>query len=427
MDINNFEAYCDQFDRASSELELDKNLSTLLKYPNRELSVELPLVRDDGSLLILHGYRVQHNNARGPFKGGLRFHPCVDIDEVRSLAALMTFKTALVDIPFGGGKGGIQVNPKDLSPRELEQLTRTFVRAISPVIGIQTDIPAPDVNTNAQIMAWFMDEYSQIHGYTPGIVTGKPINLGGSKGREAATGYGASIVLREVAEYRKMTLKDATVVIQGFGNVGIWAAHTIHQFGCKVIAVSDSQGGILNTAGIDIPALIEYKEKNGTVHGFDDCAEIDHESLLYTRCDFLIPAALGGVIHKKNAHNLRCKMVIEAANGPTTPTADEILWSKNVPVVPDILANAGGVIASYYEWVQNLQRQYWEEEEIYKKLEKKLISAFCEVAALAHSKKELSYRTAAFMLAIKRVANTVTIRGRLGSPCAITPDLPQDT
>lgn len=427
MDINNFEAYCDQFDRAVNELGIEENLAELLKHPDRELLVELPLVRDDGSLMVLHGYRVQHNNARGPFKGGLRFHECVDLDEVRALSALMTFKTALVDIPYGGGKGGVQVDPKKLSSHELEQLTRTFVRAISPVIGVHTDIPAPDVNTNAQIMAWFMDEYSQLHGYSPGIVTGKPLNLGGSKGRNAATGYGVSIVLREVAEYRNMELKGATVVIQGFGNVGSWAAKYLDEFGCKIIAVSDSKGAIIDNSGLDITALIEYKQTHGTIQGFGNSHSIDAETLLYTPCDFLVPAALGGVIHKKNANNLRCKIVIEAANGPTTPTADTILWSKNIPVVPDILTNAGGVIASYYEWVQNLQRHYWEEEEVNSKMEKKLTSAFCEVAALAHSKRELSYRTAAFMLAIKRVTDTTTIRGRLGSPCAITPDLPQDT
>lgn len=418
VEINNYDSYCDQFDRASRELGLNESLAELLKNPDRELRVELPLVRDDGSLMVLNGYRVQHNNARGPFKGGLRFHECVDLDEVRALSALMTFKTALVDIPYGGGKGGIQVDPTKLSPRELEQLTRIFVRAISPVIGVHTDIPAPDVNTNAQIMAWFMDEYSQLHGYSPGIVTGKPLNLGGSKGREAATGYGTSIVLREVAEYRNMELKGATVVIQGFGNVGSWAAKFLDEFGCKIIAVSDCRGGIIDENGLDIPALIEYKQENGTVHGFGESRSIDADTHLYTPCDFLIPAALGGVIHKGNADKLRCRIVIEAANGPTTPTADEILWSKNIPVVPDILTNAGGVIASYFEWVQNLQRHYWEEEDVNKKLEKKLVDAFYEVAALAHSRRELSYRTAAFMLAIQRVSETIRVRGGLSSSCA---------
>lgn len=412
MEINNFKAYCDQFDRASEELEIDESLSNLLKYPDRELSVELPLIRDDGSLKVLRGYRIQHNDARGPFKGGLRYHPCVDIDEVRALSALMTFKTALVDVPFGGGKGGIQVDPSELSERELEQLTRSFVRAIAPVIGVHTDIPAPDVNTNAQIMAWFMDEYSQMSGYSPGIVTGKPISLGGSQGREAATGYGVSIVLRETAKYRGIPLEGASVVVQGFGNVGSWAARTLHGYGCKIIAVSDQNGGIQNPEGLDIPALLEHVHQSGSIHGFDQTTVIDNESLLCLPCDFLIPAALGGVIHKMNANCLQCKIVVEGANGPTTPPADEILWKKNIPVIPDILANAGGVIVSYYEWVQNLQHHYWEEGLINQKLEKKLVDSFYEVAALAHSKRELSYRTAAFMLSINRVARAVQMRGR---------------
>ncbi len=412
MEINNFKAYCDQFDRVSKELGLDENLATLLKYPDRELSVELPLIRDDGRLKVFRGYRIQHNDARGPCKGGLRYHPQVDIDEVRALSALMTFKTALVNIPFGGAKGGIHVDPNELSSRELEQLTRTFVRAISPVIGVHTDIPAPDMNTNAQIMAWIMDEYSQTHGYSPGIVTGKPISLGGSQGREAATGVGVSIVLREAAKCRNMPIEGGTVVIQGFGNVGSWAARTLHGYGCKVIAVSDADGALYNPDGIDIPALLEHQQESGSIHQSTLAEPISNDELLCLECDYLIPAALGGVIHKMNADCLNCKMIIEGANGPTTPTADEILWNKNVPVIPDILANAGGVIVSYYEWVQNLQRHYWEEKEIATKMEKKLVDSFFEMAALAHSRKELSYRTAAFMLAINRVAEAVQMRGR---------------
>lgn len=412
MEINNFKAYCDQFDRAAQELELDENLAALLKYPDRELSVELPLIREDGSLKVFRGYRIQHNDARGPFKGGLRFHPQVDIDEVRALSALMTFKTALVNIPFGGAKGGIHIDPSQLTSRELEQLTRTFVRAISPVIGVHTDIPAPDMNTNAQIMAWMMDEYSQNNGYSPGIVTGKPISLGGSKGREAATGVGISIVLREAAKYREMPIEGASVVIQGYGNVGSWAARTLYSYGCKIIAVSDTQGGIYNPDGIDIPALQKHMTTEGSIHHSSLATAITNDELLCTPCDFLIPAALGGVIHKMNADCLNCKMIVEAANGPTTPTADEILRKKNIPVIPDILANAGGVVVSYYEWVQNLQRHYWEEQEITHKMEKKLVDSFFEMAALAHSRKDLSYRTAAFMLAINRVSEAVRMRGR---------------
>ncbi len=413
MEINNFKAYCDQFDRASGELGLDENLASLLKYPDRELSVELPLIKDDGSLRVLRGYRIQHNDARGPFKGGLRFHPQVDTDEVRALASLMTFKTALVNVPFGGAKGGIQVDPNELSSRELEQLTRSFIRAIEPVIGTHADIPAPDVNTNAQIMAWIMDEYSQLHGYSPGIVTGKPISLGGSQGREAATGVGVSITLRETAKYRNMPLEGATVVIQGFGNVGSWAAQTLYAYGCKIIAVSDANGGIYNPNGIDVHALVEHCSGSGCIHNASQGEPISNEAMLCLECDFLIPAALGGVIHKMNADCLNCKVIIEGANGPTTPTADNILWKKNIPVIPDILANAGGVIVSYYEWVQNLQHHYWEAEEINRKLEKKLVDSFYEMAALAHSRRELSYRTAAFMLAINRVAEAVEMRGRI--------------
>ncbi len=413
MEINNFKAYCDQFDRASRELGLDENLSMLLKFPDRELSVELPLIREDGSLRVLRGYRIQHNDARGPFKGGLRFHPQVDTDEIRALASLMTFKTALVDIPFGGAKGGIQVDPSTLTTRELEQLTRTFVRAISPVIGIHTDIPAPDVNTNAQIMAWIMDEYSETHGYSPSIVTGKPISLGGSQGREAATGVGVSIILRETAQYRNIPLQGATVAIQGFGNVGSWAAQTLHAYGCKIIAVSDARGGIHNPEGIDIYALMEHLKTVGSIHDSGLATPISNDALLCLPCDFLVPAALGGVIHKMNADCLNCKVIVEGANGPTTPPADEILKKKGIPVVPDILANAGGVIVSYYEWVQNLQHHYWEADDINRKLEKKLVDSFYEMAALAHSREDLSYRTAAFMLAIGRVASAVKMRGRI--------------
>lgn len=413
MEINNFKAYCDQFDRVSKVLGLDENLATLLKYPDRELSVELPLIRDDGSLKVFRGYRIQHNDARGPCKGGLRYHPQVDIDEVRALSALMTFKTALVNIPFGGAKGGIHVDPSELSSRELERLTRTFVRAISPIIGVHADIPAPDMNTNAQIMAWIMDEYSQTHGYSPGIVTGKPISLGGSMGREAATGVGVSIVLREAAKCRNMPIEGGTVVIQGFGNVGSWAARTLHDYGCKVIAVSDADGALYHPNGIDIPALLQHQQESGSIHNSTLAEPISNDALLCLECDYLIPAALGGVIHKMNADCLNCKMIIEGANGPTTPTADEILWQKNIPVIPDILANAGGVIVSYYEWVQNLQRHYWEEAEINTKMEKKLVDSFFEMAALAHSRKELSYRTAAFMIAINRVAEAVKMRGRI--------------
>lgn len=408
--VNNFKACCDQFERAADKLGLEENFSNSLMMPDRELAVEVPLNRDDGSLAVFKGYRIQHNNARGPFKGGIRYHEEVDLDEVRALAALMTYKTAVVDIPYGGGKGGITIDPREYSERELEQLSRRFFRRISPIIGVNKDIPAPDVNTNAQIMAWFMDEYSQNHGYSPGIVTGKPIDLGGSLGREAATGRGVFFTIREAAAEFEMDLSEATAVIQGFGNVGSFAATFLHEAGCKVIAVSDVTGGLHEPNGLDISSLMDHVKENRVIEGFGQGKKLSNEELLTIQCDFLVPAALGGVIHKMNADNLNCRFVIEAANGPTTPPGDEILFDKSIPVIPDILTNAGGVTVSYFEWVQNLQQFRWEEDDVNAKLEKKMVSAYSEVSAL-HKEKKVSFRTAAFMVAIDRVARAVKLRG----------------
>ena len=408
--VNNFKACCDQFDRAADKLGLEENLANSLMMPDRELAVEVPLNRDDGSLAIFKGFRIQHNNARGPFKGGIRYHQEVDLDEVRALAALMTYKTAVVDIPYGGGKGGITIDPREFSKRELEQLSRRFFRRISPIIGVNKDIPAPDVNTNAQIMAWFMDEYSQNHGYSPGIVTGKPIDLGGSLGRESATGRGVFFTIRETAVEFDMDLSEATAVIQGFGNVGSFTAKFLHEAGCKVIAVSDVTGGLHDPSGLDITALADYVKENRVIEGFDQGKTLSNKDLLTTECDFLVPAALGGVIHKMNAESLNCGFVIEAANGPTTPPGDEILFKKKIPVIPDILTNAGGVTVSYFEWVQNLQQFRWEEDEVNSKLENKMVSAYSEVNSLRKD-KEVSFRTAAFMVAIERVARSVKLRG----------------
>jgi len=408
--VNNFKACCDQFERAADKLGLEENFSNSLMMPDRELAVEVPLNRDDGSLAVFKGYRIQHNNARGPFKGGIRYHQEVDLDEVRALAALMTYKTAVVDIPYGGGKGGITIDPRDYSERELEQLSRRFFRRISPIIGVNKDIPAPDVNTNAQIMAWFMDEYSQNHGYSPGIVTGKPIDLGGSLGREAATGRGVYFTIREAAAEFEVDLSEATAVIQGFGNVGSFAAKFLHEAGCKVIAVSDVSGGLHEPNGLDISSLTDYVKENRVIEGSGQGKKLSNEELLTIQCDFLVPAALGGVIHKMNADNLNCRFVIEAANGPTTPPGDEILFDKSIPVIPDILTNAGGVTVSYFEWVQNLQQFRWEEDDVNTKLEKKMVSAYSEVSALRKEKK-VSFRTAAFMVAIDRVARSVKLRG----------------
>ena len=408
--VNNFKACCDQFERAADKLGLEENFSNSLMMPDRELAVEVPLNRDDGSLAVFKGDRIQHNNARGPFKGGIRYHQEVDLDEVRALAALMTYKTAVVDIPYGGGKGGITIDPRDYSERELEQLSRRFFRRISPIIGVNKDIPAPDVNTNAQIMAWFMDEYSQNHGYSPGIVTGKPIDLGGSLGREAATGRGVYFTIREAAAEFEVDLSEATAVIQGFGNVGSFAAKFLHEAGCKVIAVSDVTGGLHEPNGLDISSLTDYVKENRVIEGSGQGKKLSNEELLTIQCDFLVPAALGGVIHKMNADNLNCRFVIEAANGPTTPPGDEILFDKSIPVIPDILTNAGGVTVSYFEWVQNLQQFRWEEDDVNAKLEKKMVSAYSEVSALRKEKK-VSFRTAAFMVAIDRVARSVKLRG----------------
>ena len=408
--VNNKKASDDQFNRAADLIGLDETIRTSLNVPDRELMVEVPLRKDDGTIESFRGYRVQHNNSRGPFKGGIRYHEEVDLDEVRSLAALMTWKTALVDIPYGGGKGGISVNPSTLSELELERLSRRFFRAINPIIGVNRDIPAPDVNTNPQIMAWFMDEYGMINGHTPGIVTGKPIELGGSLGRNAATGKGTAIIARETANLLNMDLEGASVVIQGFGNVGSFAGRFLNEMGSKIIAVSDVNGGLYDPDGLDITSLIDYNNKNGTIKDFSQGDSVSNEDILNIECDFLIPAALGGVIHKMNVEKLNCKVIIEAANGPVTPPADDILFKKGVYVVPDILTNAGGVTVSYFEWVQNLQQFQWTEEEVNDKLENKMVAAFNEVSSMMKSKKT-SMRMAAFAVAIDRVAKSFELRG----------------
>jgi len=408
--VNNKKASDDQFERAANLIGLDEKIRLSLNVPDRELMVEVPLRKDDGSLESYRGYRVQHNNSRGPFKGGIRYHHEVDLDEVRSLAALMTWKTALVNIPYGGGKGGISIDPSKLSNLELERLSRRFFRAINPIIGINRDIPAPDVNTNPQIMAWFMDEYGMINGHTPGIVTGKPIELGGSLGRNEATGRGTAFIARETANLLNMNLDGAKVVIQGFGNVGSYAANFLNEMGSKIIAISDVNGGLFDPEGLDINLLIEHNQKNKTIKGFSQGKTISNDEILSVECDFLIPAALGGVIHKMNVDKLNCRVIIEAANGPVTPPADDILFDKGIHVIPDILTNAGGVTVSYFEWVQNLQQFQWSEEEVNTKLENKMVAAFNEVASMMKSKKS-SMRLAAFAVAIDRVANSFKLRG----------------
>ena len=394
---------------AVKKLGLKSNIARALEIPDRELKVEIPFRRDNGEIDSVVGYRVQHNNTRGPFKGGIRYHHHVDIDEVRSLATLMTWKTALVDIPYGGGKGGIGINPSDYSKVELERISRKFFRAIDPIIGVNIDIPAPDVNTNAQVMSWFMDEYSQTHGYTPGIVTGKPIELGGSEGREAATGRGTAIITREAAEKWNIDLNGAKVVVQGFGNVGSYAAKFLHEYGCKIIGVSDISGGLYAPDGFDVEELFDYNYKHRTIDGYQYGKKITNEELLALECDFLIPAALGSAINEDNVDSLNCKIIIEAANGPVTGEAADKLWKKKIAIIPDILTNAGGVTVSYFEWVQNLQQFKWPEDEINQKLEQKMVTAFNEVYSVKQN-KNVPMRIASFMVAIDRVSTAYNLR-----------------
>jgi len=397
------------YKHAIKELGLKSNIANTLEMPDRELTVEVPFRKDNGEMESVVGFRVQHNNTRGPFKGGIRYHQHVDIEEVRSLATLMTWKTSLLDIPYGGGKGGIGVDPSKYSRTELERMSRNFFRAIDPIIGVNIDIPAPDVNTNAQVMSWFMDEYSQTHGYTPAIVTGKPLELGGSEGREAATGRGTAVITRETADKWGIKLKNAKVVIQGFGNVGSYAAKFLHEYGCKIIGVSDVTGGLYDADGLDIPSLFEHNSKNRTIDGFKQGKKISNDELLALECDFMIPAALGSAINKSNVDSLNCKVIVEAANGPVTGDAANKLWDRKIGIIPDILTNAGGVTVSYFEWVQNLQQFKWTEDDVNAKLETKMVNAFNEVFEL-REKNNVPMRIASFMVAIDRVHKAYALR-----------------
>ncbi len=397
------------YKHAIKELGLKPNIANTLEMPDRELTVEVPFRKDNGEMESVLGFRVQHNNTRGPFKGGIRYHEHVDIEEVRSLATLMTWKTSLLDIPYGGGKGGIGVDPSKYSRTELERMSRNFFRAIDPIIGVNIDIPAPDVNTNAQVMSWFMDEYSQTHGYTPAIVTGKPLELGGSEGREAATGRGTAVITRETADKWGIELKNAKVVIQGFGNVGSYAAKFLHEYGCKIIGVSDVTGGLYDVDGLDIPSLFEHNSKNRTIDGFKQGKKISNDELLALECDFMIPAALGSAINKSNVDSLNCKVIVEAANGPVTGDAANKLWDRKIGIIPDILTNAGGVTVSYFEWVQNLQQFKWTEDDVNTKLETKMVNAFNEVFEL-REKNNVPMRIASFMVAIDRVHKAYALR-----------------
>jgi len=409
--INAWHVAQHQFDLAAEMLNLDPGLRRVLREPRRELTVHFPVKMDDGNVQVFTGYRVQHNLSRGPAKGGIRYHQDVTIDEVKALAMWMTWKCAVVGIPYGGGKGGVIVDPKKLSLKELEGLSRRFFTEITVLIGPERDIPAPDVNTTPQIMSWFMDTYSMHVGYTvPGVVTGKPISLGGSEGRNEATARGCVYTIVEAARHLGMDLTACTVAVQGFGNAGNIAATLMAEEGATVVAVSDSTGGIRHMAGLDIARVLNWKKEHGTVQGFPGAEDVTNAEVLETECDILIPAALENQITARNAANIKARIVAEAANGPTTPEADAILYDRGVFLIPDILCNAGGVTVSYFEWVQDLNRDHWTETEVNAKLKTIMVKAFGEV--LAQSEKNgVNMRTGAYLNAVQRVADATAMRG----------------
>lgn len=410
--MNLFENVNRQFDAAADLLDLSQEIRELLKTPYREITVSMPIRLDDGTLKVFKGYRVQHNGVRGPQKGGIRYHPEVDLDDVRALASLMTWKTAVVNIPFGGAKGGVQCDPSKMSQHELEMLTRRYISKISMVLGPTRDIPAPDVNTNAQTMAWVMDEYGRKNGYQPACVTGKPIELGGSQGREAATGKGVALCTREAwTRVLGRDLQGARVALQGFGNVGSFTAHFLHEMGARIVAVADHAGSVRQAAGLDVGALREHvRQHQGTVAGFPGGEPFDPSTLWALDCDILIPAALGGVLTAQTAPQVKAALIVEGANAPTTPEADRILQERGVLVIPDILANAGGVTVSYFEWVQNLQQFFWTEVEVFEKEEKILVQAIADVEARV-KQYGCTWRTGAFVLALERVKKANELRG----------------
>ena len=411
---NPYDAALKQLDIAAEKLNLDPSVREILKHPMRVLIVNIPVAMDDGGIRVFTGYRVQYNDALGPTKGGIRYHPDLTLDEVTALAAWMTWKTAVTGLPLGGGKGGIRCNPKEMSKAELERLTRGYTRAIARFIGPFTDVPAPDVYTTAEMMAWIMDEYSEIVGYGAfGVVTGKPINVGGSRGRNEATSRGLMYTVVEAAKSKGINLKGATVAVQGYGNVGYNAARLLHEIGCKIIAVSDSKGGAFNPDGLDPEGVSEHKNKTSCVVDYPSSSFITNEQLLELECDVLIPAALESQITAVNAANVKAKIVAEGANGPVTPEADEILFKKRIFAIPDILANSGGVIVSYFEQVQNQMNYYWTEEEVRVRLEEAITKAFNDVLSMS-KQHNVNMRVAAYMLAVKRVADALlTRKGRV--------------
>jgi glutamate dehydrogenase (NAD(P)+) len=413
-ELNPFKIAQRQLDEAAKMLKLDKATHEMLRWPMRELRVSIPIKMDDGSFKVFKGFRVQYNDSRGPTKGGIRWHPAETVDTVRALAAWMTWKTAVVDIPYGGSKGGIICNPKEMSDAEKEKLARGYVRAVNRFFSPQIDIPAPDVYTTPQIMAWMMDEYSKLMGYnTPGIMTGKPIPVGGSLGRGDATARGGMYCLREAAKVLGMDLKKVTVAIQGYGNAGYFAHQLLEEmFGSKIVAISDSKGGVYSEKGLKFADSFKVKQKTGSVVNIKDAKKISNEELLELDVDVLLPSALENVITDKNAKSVKAKIIDELANGPTTPEADEILFKNKQYVIPDFLANAGGVVVSYFEWVQNINGYYWPIEDVHQKLDAKMTKAFYDVHEMREEKK-VHTRTAAYLVAVARVVEAMKLRGWL--------------
>jgi glutamate dehydrogenase (NAD(P)+) len=410
--INPFEVALKQLDEAAKLINLDKGLQQVLANPKRILTVSLPIRMDNGEIHVFTGYRSQHNDARGPYKGGIRYHPQVSIDEVKALSMWMTWKCAIADIPYGGGKGGIICNPKEMSEGELERLTRRYAYGIADIIGPHTDIPAPDVYTGGKEMAWIMDTYSALKGnyVQPEIITGKPITIGGSLGRNEATGRGLAFTVREAAKKLKIDMKDATMAVEGFGNAGQFASQFVDDQGARLIAASDSKGGIYNKNGINVAELRRHKDKTGSVVGFSGTNSVSNEELLETECTILIPAALENQITTKNASRIKAKIVAEAANGPTTPDADEVLYNNKILVIPDILANGGGVTVSYFEWLQNLRRDYWAEQKVNERLDRNITKAFNDVYQTSE-RYGIDMRKASTVLAVNRVVEAIKIRG----------------
>jgi glutamate dehydrogenase (NAD(P)+) len=408
--LNAYQIALQQFDRAAARLKLDVGLAEVLKHPKRQLTVSIPIRMDDGTVKVFEGFRVQHNIARGPAKGGIRYHPDVTLDEVKALAMWMTWKCATVNIPYGGAKGGIICDPKHMSFGEKERLTRRYTSEILPIIGPERDIPAPDVYTDAQTMAWIMDTYSSTLGYSSlGVVTGKPVELGGTKGRHEATGRGVMYTIEEACRTLKLPLKDLRIVVQGFGNVGHIAAQMLFDKSARIIAASDSKGAVFSPKGINPYEALKYKG-NGSIAGLPNTSPISSSEILELDCDVLIPAALENQITKQNAPRVKAKIVAEGANGPTTPAADQILFERGVFLIPDVLCNAGGVTVSYFEWVQDLQGFFWDEEQVNSQLERIIKRAFNEVNDTA-VRERIDRRTAAYMLAVKRVAEATKVRG----------------